>query len=115
QFDGRVTLAYWLDQAHRFGEIGLALMSDKDRWKEVSEIIAAALRRPADERPTFLATACAGDEPLRLEIESLLSCHSDAAALMASPAMDVMAAAIVGDSDSLIGRQLGPYRVDARI
>ena len=83
-------------------------MSDKDRWKEISEIIEAALRRPADERPAFLATACAGDEPLRLEIESLLSCHSDAKALMASPAMDVMATAIAADSDSLIGRQFGP-------
>jgi eukaryotic-like serine/threonine-protein kinase len=90
-------------------------VSDKDRWKEISEIVEAALRRPVDERPAFLATACAGDEPLRLEIESLLSCHSDAEALMASPAIDVMAAAIVADSDSLIGRQLGPYRVDARI
>ncbi len=102
-------------EAQRPGVIGLALVSDKDRWKEISEIIEAALRRPADERPAFLATACAGDEPLRLEIESLLSCHSDAEALMASPAIDVMAAAIVADSDSLIGRQLGPYRVDARI
>ena len=90
-------------------------MSDKDRWKEISEIIEAALRRPADDRPAFLTTACAGDEPLRLEIESLLSCHSDAQGLMASPAIDVIAAAIVADSDSLIGRQLGPYRVDARI
>jgi Tol biopolymer transport system component len=90
-------------------------VSDKDRWKQLSAIVDAALRRPADERPAFLATACAGDEPLRREIESLLSCHSDAQALMASPAIDVMAAAIVADSDSLIGRQLGPYRVDARI
>jgi eukaryotic-like serine/threonine-protein kinase len=102
-------------EAQRPGVLGLALVSDKDRWKEISEIIEAALRRPADERPAFLTTACAGDEPLRLEIESLLSCHSDAEALMASPAIDVMAAAIVADSDSLIGRQLGPYRVDARI
>jgi eukaryotic-like serine/threonine-protein kinase len=91
------------------------LMSDKDRWKEISEIIEAALRRPPDERQAFLANACAEDEPLRLEIESLLSCHSDAEAFMASPAIDVLAAAIVADSDSLIGRQLGPYRVDARI
>ena len=34
---------------------------------------------------------------------------------MASPAMDVMATAIAADSDSLIGRQFGPYRIEARI
>ena len=75
----------------------------------------AALQRPAHEHAAFLAAACGGDEGLRVEVESLLSCHSDAQTLMASPALDVMAGEIAADADALIGRRLGPYRIDARI
>jgi len=88
---------------------------EQDRWKRLSEILNAALELPAHEHASFLATECAGDEPLRLEIESLLSCHPAAQRLMAAPAIDMMANAIASDSDALIGRQFGPYRIDARI
>jgi len=90
-------------------------VNDQDRWKKISEIIDAALARPAHDHQAFLATVCEGDDDLRLEVESLLSYHADARGLMASPALDLMAGAIAADSEALIGGQFGPYRIEAHI
>ena len=44
-----------------------------ERWRLVERLYHDALERPAAERPAFLAEACAGDEALRREVESLLA------------------------------------------
>jgi len=46
---------------------------DPVRWKRIEEIYQAAAERQVEERATFLAMACAGDEDLRREVESLLA------------------------------------------
>ena len=45
------------------------------RWQKIDQLFHAALARRASDRASFLANACAGDEPLRLEVESLISFH----------------------------------------
>ena len=40
---------------------------------QVSQLYHAALSRRVEERAAFLAEACAGDESLRRELESLLA------------------------------------------
>jgi len=47
-------------------------MSDPARWLELERLYHAALERPLDERASFVEQACAGDEWLRRELESLL-------------------------------------------
>jgi hypothetical protein len=47
-------------------------MTRQGRWKEVSRLYHAAIERSADDRQAFLEQACAGDDALRGEIESLL-------------------------------------------
>src|SRR5499426_164582 len=49
-----------------------------ERWQQIDQLLEAALDRRPEERSAFLAVACAGDESLRLEVESLL--RSDKAA-----------------------------------
>ena len=44
-----------------------------DRWHEISRLYNEALAREADKRATFLREACADDEALRKEVESLLA------------------------------------------
>jgi len=44
----------------------------KERWKQVEELFNAALELESVARAAFLAEACAGDEELRREVESLL-------------------------------------------
>ena len=48
------------------------------RWAQVESLAAAAMERDADGRAAFLQSACAGDEALRRDVESLLE-HADAA------------------------------------
>ncbi len=43
-----------------------------ERWERIARICEAALDRDAEGRDAFLTDACAGDEALRLEVESLL-------------------------------------------
>ncbi len=47
-------------------------MSDP-RWTTVDGLFEAALERNPDERAAFLREACAGNETLRQEVESLLA------------------------------------------
>ena len=43
-----------------------------DRWKKIEEVYHSAREREGSQRIAFLIEACAGDEALRREIESLL-------------------------------------------
>jgi eukaryotic-like serine/threonine-protein kinase len=80
-----------------------------ERWARVERLYHEALTRGAHEREAFLADACAGDDRLRREIESLLA-HDGGAAFLSTPAV---ANAIGGGIR--IGQALGPYVISARI
>ena len=43
------------------------------RWKEIDSIFAAALEHEPAARAAFLDEACAGDQQLRKEVESLIA------------------------------------------
>ena len=49
-----------------------------DRQRLIIDLCHAALERNAAERAAFLREACAGDEALRQEVESLLRYEGDA-------------------------------------
>jgi hypothetical protein len=46
-----------------------------ERWEQISRLFHAALALSAQQRHDFIAEACAGDEELSTEIESLISAH----------------------------------------
>ncbi|HKQ76882.1 MAG TPA: protein kinase [Blastocatellia bacterium] len=83
-----------------------------ERWKKVETLYLAALEREADERDAFLAEACAEDESLRREVESLIHFHERADNFIEAPALEV-AAQLEAESQkhSLIGRHIGPYQI----
>src|SRR6185436_10539465 len=62
-----------------------------ERWKQVDELLEAALDCPAPERAEFLDRACSGDEELRRELESLLISDGEAARFIESPPARVAA------------------------
>lgn len=43
-----------------------------ERWKQVEQLYHASLEQEKEQRGAFLQQACAGDEALRREVESLL-------------------------------------------
>src|SRR5262245_24006901 len=83
-----------------------------ERWQRIEQLYHAALERNANERATFLAAACAGDEALRREIESLLSCDARAEYFIESPALEIAAQLRAEEREqSMIGRQLDHYQI----
>ena len=78
-----------------------------DRWRQVESLCHAALARPVGERAAFLADACGGDSALCTEVESLLARAGSAGSFMETSILSGASA------PSLIGLQLGAYRIDA--
>src|SRR4030095_2077460 len=84
------------------------------RFQEIDRLFDAALEREPSERASFLVDACAGDDDLRREVESLLAAHERADKFIEAPAIEMVAkaAAAAGrDALSALGREIGPYRV----
>src|SRR5687767_2824616 len=85
---------------------------ETERWQQVKEILHAALGREPMERAGFLAEACAGDEQLRKEIESLLASDERAGDFLDMPVFEAAARVLAEDRfNSAVGRSLGYYRV----
>ena len=53
-----------------------------ERWQQIQELYHAALKREPSQRAAFLKEACAGDEALRREVESLLAWKQKPGALL---------------------------------
>src|SRR5262249_5857874 len=72
------------------------------------ELFHAALERPPEERGKFLEDACGKDAELRRQVELLVSKDARAGFLESSlrGATETLA-----QRESLVGRDLGPYRV----
>jgi serine/threonine protein kinase/Tol biopolymer transport system component len=83
-----------------------------ERSRRVQELFHSALGRPPDERATFLNDACAGDESLRLEVESMFSANEKDGSFLDSPEYAKIADPLRGDrSQSMVGRMVGHYRI----
>ena len=85
-------------------------MSDQ-RWRRIEEICHEALERSPDERARFVREACAGDEVLRVEVESLLANQSRADAL--GSGLGIRDSGLGISTEELIGKQIGVYRIDS--
>jgi len=96
---------------------------DPERWRRVNEVFHDALEYSAEERGTFLDGACADDAALRAEVESLLASHAEADDFIETPAFETGAELLHGASgeeiaargEALVGRQLGPYRIEGQL
>ncbi|HET9262364.1 MAG TPA: protein kinase, partial [Vicinamibacterales bacterium] len=74
----------------------------------VESLCHAALARSVSERAAFLVEACGDDAALRAEVESLLVSAESSPSFLETP-IDA------ASRPSLVGRQLGAYRIDAPI
>ena len=85
-----------------------------ERYQQIDKVFQAALEREPHERAAFLDRACASDPSLRSEVEALIDSYNKAGSFIEAPvfegAADLVANAQAG---SLIGRQLGPYKITA--
>ena len=86
-----------------------------ERWRQIEALYHAALARNRTEREAFLAEACAGDEALRREVESLLAQPASAEGFLAAPAIAMAAAQVASDPTASIwiGRRIGVYQLQS--
>jgi eukaryotic-like serine/threonine-protein kinase len=87
-------------------------MLTPERWQQVKELFHGALEREGDERVSFIEAACAGDEELRREVETLVGAHERPGSFIDAPAYEVGAWMLLEDqTGTLVGQSLGHYRV----
>ena len=83
-----------------------------ERWKKLEEVFESAVQRPPGERAQFLDLACAGDEALRSQVETLLLSYEQAGSFMESPALgSALSETLVDQTTSVIGLRLGSYKI----
>src|SRR5262245_37673537 len=85
-----------------------------ERWDTAKRIHQAALEREVSQRAVFVREACAGDEALQREVESLLEYQEDAETFLESPAL-VFAAKATSEASAkvLVGTKLSHYQVQS--
>ncbi len=79
-------------------------------WRRAEELFHAALERAPEERPAFLDAACGQDAELRRLVETLVSKDGKEAGLLGEETSEGMSDT-EGARQSLMGRQLGRYRI----
>src|SRR5262245_59679040 len=83
-----------------------------ERWQQIDQLFHAALGYGPAERGAFLDQACNGDEPLRQEVESLISSHEEAESFIERPAGDVAAGLLHRHEPGFEpGSQINNYRI----
>src|SRR5262245_33916189 len=79
-----------------------------ERYRQIGQLLHEAMELEPDQRAAFLAEACADDEGLRQEVESLLASNEQAAAFIAAPALAVAARELAeAPAPALIGQRIG--------
>ena len=82
-----------------------------ERWEQIDRLFHAAIEVEPGDRAAFLADACADDEALRTEVESLLSAHTTDNSFFETSAADVAAELFVRTLAFNPGQKIGNYRI----
>ena len=89
-----------------------------ERWARLEEIYQGAAAVDVESRAAFLQDACAGDDALLHELDSLLACHDKAGSFIEQPAFfvsgnDWLSAEDAGEEDAaaFVGRRIGSYEL----
>jgi eukaryotic-like serine/threonine-protein kinase len=82
-----------------------------ERRRQIESVFHQAAARPEPDRAMFLREACAGDEPLRREVETLLAAHDGAASLLETPAALFDGTISPNAKPEPLRERIGRYRV----
>jgi serine/threonine protein kinase len=86
-----------------------------ERWQQIDKLLEQALEQEPDRRNLFLDSACAGDQELRREVETLLAAHDQGGSLLSSPALAVATQQSADSPQSLMGQSLSHYQILSRL
>ena len=90
-----------------------------EQWQRVRPILECALELEPESRPSYVDSACAGDEELRVEILSLLSGPKQADSFLEEPALNMVRRHMAHDHAqldkaeefALVGKEISHYRI----
>ncbi len=84
-----------------------------ERYRQIGKLLQAALELEPQHRRAFLDSACAGDQELRREVESLLSSDEQAGSFIAGGALE-MAAGLMDhrpQTQLAVAQKIGHYKI----
>ena len=88
----------------------------RDAWKQIDELIESAMRLPPESRAGFLTGACAGDETLRREVDSLLTHLEEAGSFLETPPSELAADLLARNTSRLNeGQIIDQYEIASRV
>ena len=82
-----------------------------DRWTQVKAVFLDAIERSGADRDAFVLQACAGDDELRAEVESLLASDGAAGTFCETPAPALLTGTAAVPSRLESGTRLGVYEI----
>ena len=90
-----------------------------ERWRQLEQVYHAAMEQDEADRAAFLERSCAGDQDLRVEVESLIAYAGQSGQIIDKPALEVVAAAMAESlfppdatrTDKMIGARIAQYRI----
>ncbi len=82
-----------------------------EEWHKVKEVLQTAFELDDADRRVYLESACARDNLMRSEVESLLRSHLEDDAFLEQPAAVEAADLMASTPGVWIGRRLGPYEL----
>lgn len=89
-------------------------MPNPEHMRKIEELFDAALAQPSEQRPAWLAAACATEPELQAEVAALLQEHEKSDDFLDRPAF--IRPAVTGPvTRSLVGRQFEHYRIMSEI
>ena len=82
-----------------------------EQWRRIEALYHAARERTQPDRHAFVTEACAGDDVLQRQVETLLGGPASAEGVLDGHAMEA-AAKLLGDvgASALTGRRMGVYQ-----
>ena len=82
----------------------------KERWEQIEKLYNAAMEHEPARRAEFLTEACAGDDSLRREVESLLAQGDKAGSFIEAPAMEKIAQDLAPGPEPVQSRDEAPRK-----
>jgi serine/threonine protein kinase/tetratricopeptide (TPR) repeat protein len=92
-----------------------------ERWQRIEQLFHSALKVEENRRVAFLEESCAGDQDLRLKVESLLAHHKEAGSFLDSPALELAAQELNSSApaqsashefaENMVGKTVSHYQI----
>jgi serine/threonine-protein kinase len=93
---------------------------ETNNWQQIETFFHSALSLSGGERDAYLSQACAEDDSLRCEVESLIAAFEESGEFLDEPAFDLGIKVIESDLEtsletSLTGQTIGSYNILSRL